>query len=272
MVRIWFFQDILSLVVFNPGLGECWALPSWHLEVCQSRPGILRWRGHSPHPDDNLLPPQSELSQDSSCPFDQEGKQSFSMLQKDETTALGHPPLGLFGRLLCGHHVALEGLGLQSLPWDLGASLSPSLSFACTCGLSLQNILLLFLLLDFPSLRNLLSTSSAAVPGCPACKCRLGFHLHSPVSHLITRVCVCFRPVAAVVHTDTWNLGRKVPFLVQAPAVPTSCLASLQSLGLLPVECLTSPSICSAWSCQPHTVPPLSLLSFFWNCGVLLAV
>ena len=131
------------------------------------------------------------------------------MLQKDETTALGHPPLGLFGHLLCGHHVALEGLGLQSLPWDLGASLSPSLSFPCTCGLSLQNILLLFLLLDFPSFRNLLSTSSAAVPGCPACKCRLGLHLHPPVSHLITRVCVCFRPVAAVGPYRQMKLGKE---------------------------------------------------------------
>ena len=117
MVRIWFFQDILSLVVFSPGLGECCGLPFWHLEVCQSRPGILRWHGHFLHPDDNLLPPQSELSQDSTCPFYQEGKQSFSVLQKDKTTALGHLPLGLFGHRLCGHHVALEGLGSKASPW-----------------------------------------------------------------------------------------------------------------------------------------------------------
>ncbi|NIG60943.1 inositol-pentakisphosphate 2-kinase isoform 4 [Pontoporia blainvillei] len=35
---------------------------------------------------------------------------------KDETTALGHLPLGLFGHLLCGHHVALENLGSLKAP------------------------------------------------------------------------------------------------------------------------------------------------------------
>ena len=107
-------------MVFSPGLGECCGLPFWHSEVCQSRPGILRWHGHFLHPDDNLLPPQSELSQDSTCPSYQEGKQSFSVLQKDKTTALGHHPL-----------VCLD-TGSVAIMWPWRAwALKPPLGLAC---------------------------------------------------------------------------------------------------------------------------------------------
>lgn len=54
----------------------------------------------------------------------------------------------------------------------------------------------------------------------------LGLHLHWPVSHLITRVCVCFRPVAAVGPYRQMKLGKESAL----PSPGTCCLHFLSGL------------------------------------------